>query len=87
MKKHVKIYMDYFGYGEQDYIPCERCMSSANDIHHINYRSRGGEDEVKNLIALCRKCHDKAHAEKIKPSELQLIHGYFTAGVRKVFGK
>lgn len=86
MKKHVKIYMEYFGYGEQDFIPCERCMKKTVDVHHIEYRSQGGADEIKNLMALCRNCHDKAHAEKLKASDLQLIHGYFMAGVRKIFG-
>ena len=77
--------MDHFDYGEQDVILCEVCMKKAVDIHHIKYKSRGGKDEIRNLIALCRKCHDKAHAEKIKEGELKLIHGYYLAGVRKRF--
>jgi len=87
MKKHVKIYMEYFGYGEQDFMPCECCGAKAVDVHHIKYRSRGGEDEIKNLMALCRKHHDAAHNEKISEGELKLIHGYFMAGERRIFKK
>jgi len=60
-RKHTQEYMRYFGYGEQDLIPCEMCPSTAVDIHHITYRSRGGGDHIGNLIALCRDCHDSAH--------------------------
>lgn len=57
--------MDYFSYGEQDFIPCEICGSKAVDIHHIFGRGRG-MDEIWNLMALCRNCHIKAHSEGIK---------------------
>ena len=77
MKKHTKIYLDYFRYGEQDFIPCENCRTKAVDIHHINYKSRGGKDEIENLVGLCRVCHAAAHAERIKPKDLQTIHNRF----------
>lgn len=60
MKKHTKIYLDYFGYGTDDYIPCEVCRRKAVDIHHIVSRGMGGgkgKDEIENLMALCRECH------------------------------
>ena len=34
MKKHTKIYMDYFNFTIADFIPCEVCESKAVDIHH-----------------------------------------------------
>lgn len=58
MTKHCKVYMDYFNYGEQDFIPCEVCGAKAVDIHHITGR---GKDNIDNLIAVCRKCHRAAH--------------------------
>lgn len=74
MQKHVKNYMKYFDYGCDDVILCEVCHACAVDLHHITYRSRGGSDEVDNIIALCRVCHNKAH-DKIYSSEfLQSIH-------------
>ena len=60
MKKHTKIYMDYFGYGIDDFIPCESCGRKAVDIHHIEARGMGGttdKDTIDNLMALCRYCH------------------------------
>ena len=62
MKKHTKIYLKHFGYGMEDYIPCEVCGSRAVDIHHIDCRGMGGsksKDEIENLMAVCRSCHLK----------------------------
>ena len=87
MKKHVKIYMQYFDYGMDDIILCEACHRKAVDIHHIKYKSRGGKDEIKNLIALCRACHEKGHKEKLSESDLQLIHNHVLLGYNKQFIK
>ena len=60
MKRHTKIYMAYFGYVLDDFIPCEVCGSRANDIHHIENRGSGGsrtKDYIENLMAVCRPCH------------------------------
>lgn len=85
MQKHVKVYMDYFGYGIEDFIPCEACGSKAVDIHHIYGRGKG-KDVISNLMALCRKHHTAAH-DNISKSEMQLIHNSFLAGNRKQFLK
>jgi hypothetical protein len=63
MKKHVKVYFDHYGYGEQDFIPCF-CGIRAVDIHHLTRRSAGGKDVIETLIALCRAHHLQAHADK-----------------------
>lgn len=65
MKRHTKIYIDFFKYGEQDFIPCEYCGSRAVDVHHIERRGAGGDpkgnkDKIENLVGLCRDCHNKA---------------------------
>lgn len=60
MKKHTKVYLNFFGYGSDDFIPCELCGSRAVDIHHIDCRGMGGsksKDEIENLMGLCRQCH------------------------------
>ena len=64
MKNHTKTYIKYFGYCEQDFIPCEVCSCRAVDIHHIKARGMGGVannrlDVIENLQALCRECHVK----------------------------
>ena len=82
MKKHTKIYMDYFGYGEQDFIPCENCGKRAVDIHHIDPKKMGGskdKDNINNLCALCRGCHNMAHDGKLNKDNLILIHRYTIA--------
>jgi len=76
MRKYTKIYLEYFGYGDQDMIPCEICRTRAADIHHITGRGIG-KDVIENLMALCRECHNQAHAEKISKAELQDIHNKF----------
>lgn len=76
MKPYVKSYMDHYGIGEQDYITCRACLGRrAVDIHHIKFRSLGGTDEISNLIALCRYCHDKAHNDREFNAKLKLRHG------------
>ena len=74
---YKKVYLKHFGYGEQSYIPCEVCGSPSADIHHINYRSRGGTNDITNLMALCRYHHDMAHEEVLSEDQLQEIHDAF----------
>ena len=77
MVAYKKKYLKHFGYGIDDYVPCEICHSPGVDIHHINYKSRGGVDEIKNLMALCRYHHDLAHEEVLSQEHLQEIHDNF----------
>ena len=59
---------------KDDIILCEICGVQAVDLHHILYKSQGGGDEVDNIIALCRQCHDKAHNMQFTPDYLREIH-------------
>lgn len=76
MQKHTKIYFNHFGIyydqasGWHDPIPCENCGFPAVDIHHIEGRIGEHANHINNLIALCRKCHDKAHSKEIDCKEL-----------------
>jgi len=81
MKKHVKIYHEYFGYYPGEHIPCEVCNNKAVDIHHISPRGMGGsktKDYIENLQALCRSCHNKADfgsdEEKLTKEYLKEVH-------------
>ena len=76
MKKHTKIYFNYFGYDISDFVPCETCGSKAVDIHHIDARGMGGSDknDINNLMALCRECHVKYGDIKEKKEWLNKIH-------------
>ena len=79
MKRHVKIYLDYFGYGIDDFVPCELCNKKAIDIHHVMGRGKG-KDVISNLMALCRDCHNKCHGHThtyLHPDVMQEIHNKF----------
>lgn len=84
MKKHTKIYFDYFGYTKDDFVACEVCGAKANDIHHINCRGMGGgegKDTIQNLMAVCRKCHidygdKKQYTDRLKETHLKFMDYY-----------
>jgi len=62
MQKHTVVYLEAFNLDESDFVPCEVCSSRAVDIHHIISRGMGGSklrNDIENLMALCRECHDK----------------------------
>lgn len=40
---------------------CQLCSSTNNlNVHHNTYKNRGNED-LKDLVVLCRDCHMKFH--------------------------
>jgi 5-methylcytosine-specific restriction endonuclease McrA len=44
---------------------CQRCGSLADlQVHHIEPRSRLGDDTDENLITLCASCHLLAHLSR-----------------------
>ena len=40
---------------------CFMCKNDIMDFHHIVPRSKGGSDNIKNLVGLCPECHKKVH--------------------------
>lgn len=60
---------------------CESCGDRpAADVHHRQYRSRGGTHDVHNLIHLCgmgnvNGCHGRAHQDG-EPEGLAIGRGY-----------
>ena len=81
MPPHVKNYLLSINCDISDGICCEICNSyNMVEIHHIKRRSEFGkktkhlQDLPDNLIALCRTCHDKAHANVYtKPYLFELV--------------
>ena len=66
MIKYKQVYIDYFDYCVQDFIPCEVCGARSVDIHHLTPKGMGGsktKDHIENLIAVCRSCHNKCHSD------------------------
>jgi 5-methylcytosine-specific restriction endonuclease McrA len=41
---------------------CQLCGSMQNlEVHHMRFRSHGGDDSEQNLITLCAECHARVH--------------------------
>jgi 5-methylcytosine-specific restriction endonuclease McrA len=77
MKKHTKVYLEHFNLDKSDWIGCEVCNNTAVDIHHINARGMGGseqKDDVINLMALCRECHNYFGDKKKFKKMLFMMH-------------
>ena len=98
MKIHTKVYMDFFDYGETDFVMCEMCQQDrAVDIHHLDSRGMGGsknKDYIENLMGLCRDCHIKAESDssfnmfcRIKHLELVCQQVYYQIEYNKKFKK
>ena len=72
MKKHVKMFMDYWGISTADVTPCFACDGEYGvivDVHHLENRASGGDpkglkDRPDNLIGLCRRCHTLAERKE-----------------------
>lgn len=80
MKKHTKIYMDFFNFKIVEDCICEICSKQAVDIHHIVSRGMGGsktKDYIENLMAVCRGCHIKYGDVKNEIEFLKKIHANF----------
>jgi len=67
MVKYKRLYAKFFGYGIDDWIPCEICGNTLNDVHHILPKGMGGtdKDHILNLMGVCRDCHDKCDSDEI----------------------
>lgn len=74
MKKHTKIYFDYYDLAPGEFIPCYVCGIKAQDLHHIEQKGIGGsktKDTIENIIPLCRKHHNDAHANVLTKDYLK----------------
>jgi ribosome-binding protein aMBF1 (putative translation factor) len=80
MRKHTKVYIDFFGYGMDSWMPCEICGGTAVDVHHIEARGMGGSkeaDSIDNLMGVCRSCHIEYGDKKAHKSMLVEVHNKF----------
>lgn len=48
----------------------DRCQRRATQVHHILPRSRGGQDDHANGLAVCDGCHDWIHRNPALATEL-----------------
>lgn len=73
---------EYYGMAvERASHKCEYCGQPFRELHHIIPVSMGGASKLKNLVALCTKCHRRAHGGW-KDSDIKLneeMKQYFQA--------
>lgn len=47
---------------ERDNWRCQVCGAMTHlEVHHVTFRSHGGDDSDENLVTLCTKCHSVFH--------------------------
>ena len=72
----------------RDNYTCQCCgkKHARLEVHHIICRSQGGTDDEKNLITLCKECHDAIHSGTLilnkKPKKLRLKHATHMSIIR-----
>jgi 5-methylcytosine-specific restriction endonuclease McrA len=45
---------------------CRACGRRARHLHHIRYRSHGGQTTPANCLLLCHRCHQDVHARILR---------------------
>lgn len=58
---HWKRIRDAFA---QEHPYCQICGSPTQEIHHRIPLSEGGTNDWENLMALCKSCHARVHAQR-----------------------
>ena len=59
---------------ERDGWRCQICGSMSDlQVHHLKHRSRLGNDELDNLIALCLRCHRPTQNRAMTQRTLELF--------------
>jgi 5-methylcytosine-specific restriction endonuclease McrA len=54
----------------RDHWRCQHCGATDQlEVHHQQFRSHSGEDELDNLITLCRECHQGLHLKRTITNE------------------
>ncbi len=47
---------------ERDGWRCQNCGAMDRlEVHHLQFRSRSGDDNESNLITICHECHRAVH--------------------------
>lgn len=56
-KKYIELKLKVF---ERDKY-CVLCLKEPAELHHVIFRSQGGDDSITNCVMLCTRCHELAH--------------------------
>lgn len=57
----------------RDNYQCQKCKTKKGKlhVHHIVFRSNGGNNSPSNLITLCKSCHNKLHKGEFEIKEVR----------------
>lgn len=58
----------------RDRYRCRGCLHDSGEIHHILFRSQGGQDTSGNLITLCPSCHRRAHGTNGRQIDPEVLY-------------
>lgn len=72
MQSYTKIAYQVRGRDPGSRTPCEQCWWTAVDTHHIDGRTGKLLNDPKNLIFLCRDCHNRIHNNNTKENKEEL---------------
>lgn len=57
---------------QRDGWKCQICESKKDlQVHHMSYEHLGEDEEINDLITLCRSCHEEVHAKDPKRKQAQ----------------
>jgi hypothetical protein len=59
--------LDYYGK------ICAKCNEYGTDVHHLIYRGEG-QEQMSDLVVLCRSCHEALHSAERGSSHTNRIH-------------
>ena len=76
MVKYKKLFLKYWGLTESDYIECwiEGCSRRAVDIDHIEPRNKENLNDINNLFAICRPCHQMKGGRDFKERQKDILN-------------
>jgi hypothetical protein len=68
---------------------CKKCGGLGTDVHHLRYPDVQGEEKIKDLMVLCRSCHEAIHGiqrgslynEKV---HVRALYGYLTEKQKQI---
>lgn len=85
---YKQLYIDYFGYTKNDFIPCELTGGVAIDINHIDCKGMGGsklKDHIENLMAITRELHTEFGDIAELKEALYIAHNVFMQNRQPIF--
>lgn len=59
---------------ERDDWQCQYCGADANAVDHILARSRGGTNNLDNLVAACHHCNSRKHNKTPEEAGMRLLN-------------